>query len=124
MWNSIQNTYYSFLQSIDYEFTEGTTLPFPGRVLRVGIEGEDVRALQQYLNYISDYYQGIPKLNADGVYGALTAEAVNAFNTVFGLPGSNGRVSAQVWYAITSIYEDLFNGRTVNSGQYPGYELT
>ena len=124
VWNSIQNTYYSFLQSIDYEFTEGTTLPFPGRVLRVGIEGEDVRALQQYLNYISDYYQGIPKLNADGVYGALTAEAVNAFNTVFGLPGSNGRVSAQVWYAITSIYEDLFNGRTVNSGQYPGYELT
>ena len=83
VWERIQNTYYSLLSSVPFEFSEGVLLPFPGRVLRVGIEGEDVRALQEYLNFISGYYPSIPRLTPDGVFGPGTASAVSEFKRIF-----------------------------------------
>lgn len=123
VWNAIQNTYYNILRSLDYEFTEGVTLPFPGRVLIRGMTGEDVRALQEYLNYIARVYTDIPTVNVDGDFGEETERAVIAFNREFGIPGNESRVSAQTWNAITDIYEDLYIGSLVREGQYPGYEV-
>ena len=44
-WDSIENTYYGILENIPYEFESGIILPFPGRVLRMGVDGNDVRAM-------------------------------------------------------------------------------
>lgn len=123
VWNSIQKTYYSLLNSVDYRFAQGSTLPFPGRVLRVGISGDDVLALQEYLNYIAETYTDIPTVDADGVYGESTASQVRAFKERFDIPGDPERVSAQTWYAITNIYDDLYRGNLVNEGQFPGYQV-
>ncbi len=123
-WNSIQNTYYEILLRFPYDFSDGLILPYPGRVLRIGVDGNDVRALQQYLNYISDTYTNIPKVSVDGVYGPSTAAAVNIFVETFGLPDSNGRVNAQVWNAIINVYDDLYSGNTVNEEQFPGYGIS
>lgn len=123
VWNTIQNTYYNILASVNYTFEEGATLPFPGRVLYLGIEGEDVRALQEYLNYISNTYTEIPKLNADGVFGQNTENAVIIFNELFGITTASDRVTALTWNALTSIYEDLFIGSFVREGQFPGYNI-
>ena len=124
VWNSIQSTYYNILSGINYEFTEGATLPFPGRVLILGTSGEDVRALQEYLNYIANTYTEIPKINVDGSFGEATERAVIAFNNLFDIPGENTRVTAQTWNALTDIYEDLYIGGFVREGQYPGYTLS
>ena len=123
-WDSIQNTYYEILSRFTYDYSEGLILPYPGRVLRIGVDGNDVRALQQYLNYISDTYTEIPKVAADGIYGPSTASAVSKFVEVFGLPSSSGRVNAQVWNAIIDIYDDLYSGNTVNEEQFPGYGIS
>lgn len=123
VWERIQNTYYSLLSSVPFEFSEGVLLPFPGRVLRLGIEGEDVIALQEYLNFISDTYTTIPKLTVDGVYGPGTAAAVSEFKRIFEIPGDPGRVSVQTWDAITNVYDDLLNGSVAREGQYPGYPV-
>lgn len=123
VWNEIENVYYSLLRSAPYEFIEGDPLPFPGRVLRAGIEGNDVRALQEYLNFIAKTYTDIPSVNVDGIFGAATEEAVAAFNRIFNLPGNPGRVSAQDWNAIVNVYDDLYNGTKVNPEQFAGYEL-
>ena len=80
--------------------------------------------MQEYLNFISNTYPEIPKITADGVYGPGTANAVSAFINLFGLPGNPERVSAQDWDAITSVYDDLYNGGAVNPGQYPGYDIS
>ncbi len=124
VWDEIENVYYSLLRVSPYEFVPGDPLPFPGRVLRVGIEGDDVRALQEYLNFISDSYPEIPKVTVDGDFGPGTAAAVGAFIQTFNLPGNPERVSAQVWNAITNVYDDLYNGGMVNPGQYPGYDIS
>ena len=123
VWNSIQSTYYNILSGVNYEFTEGATLPFSGRVLFLGESGEDVRAMQEYLNYISSVYTEIPRVEADGVFGPATESAVIAFNKIFEIPGDNRRLTAQGWRALTSIYEDLYLGRFVREGQYPGYTI-
>ncbi|MBO5908349.1 MAG: peptidoglycan-binding protein, partial [Clostridia bacterium] len=124
VWDEIENVYYSLLRVMPYEFSPGDPLPFPGRVLRIGIEGNDVRALQEYLNFIANSYPEIPKISVDGVYGQSTASAVSAFVNIFGRPGNPERVSAQDWNAIVNVYEDLYRGAEVNSGQYPGYDIS
>lgn len=123
-WNSIQNTYYEILSRFPYDYSDGLILPFPGRVLRIGVDGNDVRALQQYLNYISSTYTDIPKIAVDGSYGPSTASAVNKFAEIFNLPDSKGRVNAQIWNAIINIYDDLYSGNTVNEEQFPGYGIS
>ena len=122
--DAMENVYYSIVQEIDYDFYEGRILPFPGRVLREGVEGNDVRVLQEYLNLIADSYPSIPKVNVDGVFGGATAEQVREFKRIFNIPGTDDRVAAPAWNAIASIYEDLYAGTTVAPGQYPGYEIS
>ena len=123
-WNSIKNTYYGILSGVPYSFDEGVILPFPGRVLRIGVDGDDVRALQEYLNYISRTYPSIPTVTVDGDFGLSTASAVRAFKEEFNIPGNPERVEAQTWDAIVSIYDDLYIGNIVRAEQFPGYEIS
>ncbi len=123
VWENIENVYYSFVNSVPFEFREGVTLPFPGRVLREGLVGDDVRALQEYLNFISDTYTDIPKVVVDGDFGPSTALAVSEFKRIFNIPGNPERVSVQTWNAITSVYDDLYGGAIARDGQYPGYVI-
>lgn len=122
-WDKIENVYLSFVNNANFSYEKGALYPFPGRVLRKGIEGNDVRILQEYLNYLSDYYPSIPKVNVDGIFGQRTADQVSAFKTVFNLPGTKDRVNAPTWNAISNIYDDLYTGGNVNEGQYPGYAI-
>lgn len=124
VWTAIQNTYYEIISSTPYTFTEGATLPFPGRVLRLGLFGDDVRALQEYLNFIARTYTSIPTVTVDGDFGPATERAVTEFKRIFDIPGDPGRVSVQTWNAITSVYDDLYRGNRVNEGQYQGYEIS
>ena len=78
--------------------------------------------LQSYLNYIAQTYTEIPSIPITGYYGTRTREAVIAFQRRFGLPAT-GRVNALTWSAIASIYSDLYNGRRISDGQFPGFEI-
>ena len=123
-WDRMERVYYEIVSEIDYEFYGGRILPFPGRVLREGVEGNDVRVLQEYLNYIGRSYPDIPTINVDGVFGPATARQVAAFKKVFNIPGGESRVNAPAWNAIASIYDDLYTGGAVNEGQFPGYLIS
>ena len=123
-WDKMEEIYFSIVSKIDYEFYGGRILPFPGRILREGIEGNDVRILQEYLNYISESYPQIPKVNVDGVFGPSTGAQVSAFKNLFEIPGTLERVNAPTWNSIANVYDDLYNGNRVNEGQYPGYNIS
>lgn len=122
-WDKIENIYLSFINNTDFTYEKGVLYPFPGRILRTGIEGSDVKILQEYLNFIADFYPSIPKVNADGVFGSQTAAQVAAFKTLFNLPGTEDRVNAPTWNSISNIYDDLYTGNMVNEGQYRGYNI-
>lgn len=59
--------------------------------------------MQEQLNVIAGAYPAIPKINADGIYGPATAEAVRVFQSVFGLP-QTGVTDYSTWYKISEIY--------------------
>ncbi|MBQ7377442.1 MAG: peptidoglycan-binding protein [Clostridia bacterium] len=123
-WDRIYNVYLGLVSSIPVVFTEGTTIPFPGVILRRGSQGDAVRVLQQYINGIAAVFSEIPPLSVDGVFGAGTEASVIAFQEAFGLSGTPGVVGAVLWDAIASVYEDLYTGNLASEGQYPGYTVS
>lgn len=121
-WNAVYKAYRGIVDTIPVEYTEGTVIPFPGVTLILGSESEDVGVMQNYLNYIAQTYTEIPSIPVTGYFGTRTREAVVAFQRVFGLPAT-GRVNAITWSAIASVYSDLYNGRKLSDGQFPGFEI-
>ncbi len=118
-WRAIYNAYIGIVSTIPRQYTEGNTVPFPGVFLRLGVEDDSVRLLQEYLNYISRYIPEIPAVNPTGYFGNRTQDAVIAFQNYYGVNPS-GIVGPVVWGGITDLYTDLYNGNRLGNGQYPG----
>ena len=91
--------------------------------LRLGSEADAVRVLQEYLNFISEFYDEIPSVNVTGYFGTRTRQAVIAFQRLQGIP-QNGTVGSVTWNAITELYSDLYNGSRLSEGQFPGYTVS
>lgn len=121
-WDRLYREYVGILTSLPAGYFGSTTIPYQGRVLRFGIEGDDVNALQEYLNFISNTYTEIPKITVDGVFGNQTQAAVTVFKEIFGLDPTP-IVSASVWNEITSVYRDLYDGQLASRGQNPGFNI-
>lgn len=81
----------------------GVPSSWPGYNLSSGASGDKVRQIQQQLNRIAQNYPAIPTVNADGIYGPATAEAVRTFQGIFNLP-QTGVVDYSTWYSISNVY--------------------
>ena len=121
-WDRLYREYVGILESLPEGYFNSTTIPYVGRVLRLGVSGDDVLALQRYLNFISNTYTQIPKVSEDGIFGVGTEAAVVAYKEIFDLDPTP-IVSASVWEDITSTYRDLYDGQRASAGQFPGSSL-
>ncbi len=81
----------------------GVPSSWPGYNLGIGASGDKVLQIQQQLNRIAQNYPAIPRIAADGIYGAATAESVRTFQGIFNLP-QTGIVDYPTWYKISEIY--------------------
>lgn len=111
LWDAIYSAYVGILNTIDESMLPQNIALYPGVPLRVGSEGDAVRSLQEYLNYIAGTYTEIPRITADGVFGTATENAVKAYQELFGLPVS-GVVGSVTWNSIIDNYLSLFEGAT------------
>jgi peptidoglycan hydrolase-like protein with peptidoglycan-binding domain len=121
-WEALYRAYLGIVETIPLSYTEGASVPFPGRILRIGSDGEDVRLMQQYLNFINESFPEIPRIDPTGYFGERTEESVLAFQRRFGL-NDTGIVGAATWDSIASLYQDLYSGSTLGEGQFPGSEI-
>ncbi len=85
------------------EQISGIPSSWPGENLTIGSSGTKVRQLQEQINTIASVYYSVPSLTPDGIYGENTRNAVEAFQSVFGLP-ETGVVDFRTWYKISEIY--------------------
>ncbi len=122
-WYEIYNVYQGLIATIPPRYTEGVVVPYPGFALRVGTESEYVTLLQEYLNYIAETYTQLPTVPVTGYFGAMTYNAVVAFQRLFGLE-EDGVADVETWNRIINTYEDLYSGSTTSAGQYPGYAVS
>lgn len=81
----------------------GIPSSWPGYDLDIGATGQKVLQLQEQLNVIASAYPAIPVIDADGIYGEATADAVRKFQSIFNLP-QTGITDFPTWYKISQIY--------------------
>ena len=108
-WYTIQNVYIGVKRLNDLN-AEGITLEdvtqqYPG-ALALGDTGNPVRNLQYYIAYVAQYYNTIPSVAIDGVFGKSTEDAVRAVQNTFGLT-SDGIVGEATWNALYRAYRGI-----------------
>lgn len=92
--------------------SEGLTLAdvtaiYP-EVLERGMRDEAVRTLQYFLAAIGSYYEEVPIIAIDSIFGQNTENAVIAVQKLFGLPAT-GVVDEATWDQIVSAYLSILN---------------
>ena len=110
-WYRIQNVYIGVKRLTDLN-SEGISLEevtqqYPG-VLEVGSSGNAVLNLQYFISYLSQFYDTIPAVAIDGIYGETTRAAVEAVQRTFGLP-ADGIVGERTWYELYRAYVGIVN---------------
>ncbi len=108
----------------------GLSLEYP-EVLQEGDAGDGVLVLQQMLNVLAEYYDTVPSVTPDGVYGPATTRAVSAFQRTYGLP-VDGVVGPLTWESMYNAIKGIYiaTGKSSEfstnptSVQYPGIPLS
>ncbi len=130
-WYKIKQIYNS-VKKLSELYSEGITITEAQRqfreVLQEGNTGNDVRTLQYYLNFLGFFYDTLPRINVDGIFGNETKNAVITFQNQFGLP-ADGIVGRQTWYRIQDQYDETLRSlpneySSYSSLLYPGYFIT
>lgn len=99
----LRNYYGSSIYINSAQGISGIPASWPGYNLEIGSTGDKVRQMQEELARISQAYPAIPTITADGIFGSRTKEAVQKFQSIFGLPAT-GIVDYPTWYKISDIY--------------------
>lgn len=123
---------YGGVKDLSELYSEGITISEAQRqfrtLLQLGDSGQDIATLQYYLDFIASFYDTIPDITIDSVFGEETRNAVLAFQRQFGLP-QDGIVGRQTWYALQDQYDAILRAlpdeyRSYSSLLYPGYFIT
>ncbi len=102
-WDVIYSVYNSILETVTPDLNDQN---YPGSPLSVGDSGDNVSLMQIYLGKISAVYPEIPDIDADGIFGLRTKEAVEAFQRRFNLKVT-GTIDLLTWEEIVEIYNFL-----------------
>lgn len=102
-WNKLVSVYNGTVDNIDEPIYVAETQPYPGLVIKRGMNGASVLYIQKLLNNVNDIFIPIPTLAEDGAFGPLTEKAVNTFAQLFGYP-VNGEVDEALWNKMNAIY--------------------
>ncbi len=122
-WVDLYNAYRGILNS-SAQYVNGVPVAlFPGYLLLFGMQGDEVRLLQEYLSTLSEVYTEIPPVETNGIFGSATRSAVQAAQSLFGLPVT-GIVDAFTWDAITDAYVDVVYSQSAEPGQFGGTTLS
>ncbi len=108
-WYTIQNVYIGVKRLNDLNSEgikpEEVTNQYPG-VLELGNTGNAVLNLQYFIAYVAQFYETIPSVAIDGVFGGSTRAAVEAVQRTFGLP-ADGVVGEMTWNALYRAYRGI-----------------
>ena len=130
-WYRIKRIYNAVIK-VSELYSEGITISDIDRIystsLRRGSRGNEVKLIQYYLNFLSFFNNRLPSIDADGIFGPATENAVKAFQSEYGLT-ADGIVGRDTWNRLQDAYFSTLNSlpdeyRSYSSLLYPGYVIT
>lgn len=130
-WYKIKRIYNAVIK-VSELYSEGITISDIDRIystsLRRGSMGNEVKLIQYYLNFLSFFNNRLPSIDADGIFGPATENAVKAFQSEYGLT-ADGIVGRDTWNRLQDAYFSTLNSlpdeyRSYSSLLYPGYVIT
>lgn len=121
-WDYLYRAYKGIIESLGPDYFASTTVPYPGYPLRIGMELDVIRDLQEYLRLIATVYTEIVPPEVTGIFDTATNAAVEDFQVRNGLPAT-GIVGSATWNAITSTYRSIFDGNIAENTQGPNSDV-
>ena len=130
-WYKIKRIYNAVIK-VSELYSEGITISDIDRIystsLRRGSRGNEVKLIQYYLNFLSFFNNRLPSIDADGIFGPATENAVKVFQREYGLT-ADGIVGKDTWNRLQDAYFSTLNSlpdeyRSYSSLLYPGYVIT
>ena len=100
IWNALYQVYLHIINSVT------PSLPnqgFPGKDLKRGDSGENVKLMQTYLNAIAKRYNSIEPVTVDGIFGGDTERAVLEFQNAVRL-NPTVVIDVSTWERIVELY--------------------
>jgi len=96
-------------------------------ILRIGDTGANVRVIQYILSVVAAYYDAVPEISITGTYDEATANAVRAFQQIYGLP-QTGELEEDTWEDLYRAYKGIADTVPVDPDSeeivlYPGMIL-
>jgi len=98
-WEKMKEIYDKTIANIPEEYGKFEDEFFQGRVLALGMRGDDVRTLQRFLLTICRKFKNIPGVRVTGIFDELTESSILKLQEELGLPMS-GVVNPVTWYEI------------------------
>ena len=95
-WTKIKEIYSKTLNNIPSEYVQYRDEFYPGRVMSIGMSGDDVRKLQNYLYLVCEKYKNIPGVRVTGIYDDLTEKSVYVLQKKFNID-ETGVVGPTFW---------------------------
>lgn len=109
-WNQI-TALYTAVKKLAELSSEGLTYaevaPIFPQTLSAGMQNASVAYLQYYLAVLAAYYDALPPVAIDGIYGAQTTAAVTALQQLFGLPVT-GTIDRATWNLLLQKYGEIY----------------
>lgn len=104
-WNKLQEVYKKTLDHLPEKYKEYEDEIYPGRFLSLGMSGDDVEVLQNYLLKICQKSHDIPGVKLTGIFDELTEKSIKVLERRFNHE-VNGIVGPQTWQKIVELSKE------------------
>ena len=98
-WNKIVDVYEKIIANIPKEYTQYSDEFFQGRVLALGMTGDDVKIIQRFLLEICQKFKNIPGVKVSGIFDDLTERSVKKIQSLSNLE-ETGVIDPITWFNI------------------------
>lgn len=80
-------------------------------------EMANISELQTYLRYLSRYFQQIPQVVPDGIYGDVTQKAIVAFQKLAGI-AETGEADFETWTRLVEMFDETARAKRYTKPVY------
>lgn len=105
-WRDLKEAYRQTLRNIPREYLRALNEFYPGRFLSLGMTGDDISNLQNFLYIICEKTKSIPGVVVNGIFDNLTKQSVLSIQKRYNLE-ENGVVGPATWYKIVELSKEV-----------------